>query len=254
MSFIIIAGLGALISSFFLFLSAILTFPLFRKARDEIFLHMTLTLFLFATTIMVTGLFVLFFPETMFSTIQDLGMMKIPYLLIVIIFFMLLTILEFSFTYVNLSSNRLFLIEKYIPIIPALFLGWLIASLFNNNDVELMEELSFFGLIMLGFLVDAMIIVLLIRLRKVREKFIDRKAERALLTHLMIILIVFLVYQFGDLIWFISILISSDLYNLAFFSQFFLLPVFSFLLLIQSSSIWKIIDKINYSLLLNELN
>lgn len=252
MSIIIIVGSLALISSLLLFLSAILTFPLFRKARDEIFLHITLVLFLFATTLLITGLFEIFLPKTMTEVFQDLGLMKIPYLLKIIIFFMLLTTLEFSFIYTNLSSNRLFFLEKYVPIIPALFIGWLCASIINETDF--LDTLSFFGLYLLTFLVDMMIIVLLIRLRNVREKFIDRKPERALLTHFMIMLIVFLIYQSGDLIGFIGILISEDLFILALFSQFVLLPVFSFLLLLQSRSIWKILDKINYSLLLNELN
>ncbi|UCE14934.1 MAG: hypothetical protein JSV04_07075, partial [Candidatus Heimdallarchaeota archaeon] len=239
MSIIIIVGTFALISSLLLYLSTILTVPLFRKSRDEIFLHMTFVLFLFATTLMVTGLFALFLPETMNSAIQDLTLMKLHFLLQIIIFFMLLTTLEFSFVYTNLSSNRLFFIEKYIPIVPALYIGWISASIINEAE-GINETLSFFGLYLLTFLVDIMIVILLIRLRNVREKFIDRKPERALLTHLMIMLIAFLIYQSGDLIGFIGILISQDLYILALLFQFSLLPVFSFLLLLQSRSIWKI--------------
>ncbi|UCG04178.1 MAG: hypothetical protein JSW11_09365 [Candidatus Heimdallarchaeota archaeon] len=251
MSIIVIVGFLALISSLLLFLSTILTFPLFRKARDEIFLHMNLVLFLFATTLLITGLFAIFLPE-MSEAIEYLSLMKLHYLLRIVILFMLLTTVEFSFIYTNLSSNRLFFLEKYIPLVPALFIGWICASAVTETDF--LDTLSFFGLYLLTFLVDLMIIVLLIRLRNVREKFIDRKPERALLTHVITMLVAFLFYQSGDLIGFIGFMISQDLYILALLSQFILMPVFSFLLLLQSRSIWKILDEINYSLLLNEIN
>ncbi|MFX1518020.1 MAG: hypothetical protein ACFFC6_17095, partial [Promethearchaeota archaeon] len=215
-------------------------------------LHMVLVLFLFATTLLITGLLAIFLPEDMSEAIQYLSLMKLHYLFQIIIIFMLLTTVEFSFIYINLSSNRLFFPEKYIPLVPALFLGWICASTINENDF--LDTLSFFGLYLLTFLVDLMIIILLIRLRNVREKFVDRKAERALLTHFIIMLIAFLIYQSGDLIGFIGLIISQDFYILALLSQFILMPVFSFLLLVQSRSIWKILDKINYSLLLNEIN
>jgi len=248
----IVVGSLALISSLLLFLSTILTFPLFRKARDEIFLHMVLVLFLFATTLLITGLFTIFLPKDMSEAIEYLSLMKLHYLLRIVILFMLLTTVEFSFIYTNLSSNRLFFLEKYIPLVPALFIGWICASAITETDFQ--DTLSFFGLYLLTFLVDLMIIILLIRLRNVREKFIDRKPERALLTHVITMLVAFLFYQSGDLIGFIGFIISQDLFILALLSQFILMPVFSFLLLLQSRSIWKILDKINYSLLLNEIN
>ena len=252
MSVIIIVGSLALISSLLLFLSTILTIPLFRKARDEIFLHMVLVLFLFATTLLITGLFAIFLPKDMSEAVQDLSLMRLHYLFRIIIVFMLLTTVEFSFIYTNLSSNRLLFLEKYIPLGPALFIGWICASAIIETDFA--DNISFFGLYLLTFLVDFMIIVLLIRLRNVREKFIDRKPERALLTHLITMLVAFLIYQSGDLIGFIGFTISQDLYILALLSQFILMPVFSFLLFLQSRNIWKILDKINYSLLLNEIN
>lgn len=252
MTLIMFVGSLAIISSFLLFLSTALTFPLFRKTRDEIFLHVTLVLFLFATTLLITGSLAIFLPEAMSKTFQDLGLMRLPYLLKIIVIFMLLTSLEFSLVYTNLSSNRLFFVEKYFPVVPALFIGWIFASIVVEN--EILDTLSFFGLYTLTFLVDIMVIVLLIRLRNVREKFYDRKPEQALSTHLMIMLIAFLIYQSGDLIGFIGILISQDIYVMAMVIQLVLLPVFSFFLLFQSHSIWKILDKINYTLLLNELN
>lgn len=249
---IIIAGMLALISSFLLFFSTILTIPLFKKTRDEIFLHVTLVLFLFATTLFITSLFAIFLPEAMFAAFQDLGLMKLPYLLKIVIIFMLLTSLEFTLVYTNISSNRLYFVEKYLPVVPALYIGWMLATTFVEN--EFLDTLSFFSLYILTFLVDLMVIVLLIRLRNVRVKFYDRKPEYALSTHLMIMLAAFLIYQSGDLIGFLGLLISSDIYILAMVTQLVLLPIFSFFLLFQSHSIWKILDKINYSLLLNELN
>jgi len=141
---IIILGLLALISSLLLFLSTFLTFPLFRKSGDEIFLHMTLVLFLFATTLLISGFFEIFFSETMSTAFEDLSLMKLPYLLKFVILFMLLTTLEFSFFYTNLSSNRLYFIEKYLPIAPAIFIGGVSASLIVEND--LLNVILFFGL------------------------------------------------------------------------------------------------------------
>ena len=252
MIIIIIAGSLAIISFLLLLLSTIFTVPLFTKTRDEIFLHVTLVLFLFATTLLITGLLAIFLPKAMSEAFRDLGSLRLPYLLKIVILFMLLTTLEFSLIYTNLSSNRLFFVEKYLPIVPALYIGWILASIFMEN--ETLDTLSFFGLYLLTFLVDMMVIVLLIRLHNVREKFHDRKPEQALSTHLMIMLVAFLVYQSGDLIGFIGILISQDIYIIAMVLQLVLLPVFSFFLLFQSHSIWKILDKINYTLLLNELN
>jgi hypothetical protein len=213
---------------------------------------MTLVLFLFATTLLITGFLAISLPEAMNNAFQDLGLMKLPFLLKIILIFMLLTTLEFSFLYTNLSSNRLFFIEKYIPIVPALVIGWISSSLIVEND--LLDTLLFFGLYIAAFFVDIMAIVLLIRLRNVRKKFIDRKPEQALLTHLMIMLCAFLIYQSADLIGLFGILFSLDLYTLAILTQLVFLPVFGFLLLVQSRSIWNILDKINYTLLLNELN
>ncbi|MFW9906741.1 MAG: hypothetical protein ACFFFH_20715 [Candidatus Thorarchaeota archaeon] len=249
---IIIAGLLALISSILLFLSTILTFPLFNKTRDEIFLHVTLVLFLFATTLLITGLFAVFLPDTMAEAFIDLSSMKLPYLLKIVIIFMLLTSLEFALVYTNISSNRLYFVEKYLPVVPAFYIGWMLASTFAENEV--LDTLSFFSLYIFTFLVDIMVIVLLIRLRNVRAKFYDRKPEYNLSTHLLIMLAAFLVYQSGDLIGFLGLLISSDIYILAMAVQLVSLPIFSLVLLFQSHSIWKILDKINYSLLLNELN
>ncbi|MFX1508100.1 MAG: hypothetical protein ACFFDC_18600 [Promethearchaeota archaeon] len=249
---IIIAGLLALISSFLLFFSGLFTVPLYKKTQDDIFLHVTLVLFLFATTLFITGLFAIFLPEVMSEAFQDLGLMELPFLLKIVIIFMLLTSLEFTLVYTNISSNRLYFIEKYLPIIPPLFIGWILASTFVENEV--LDTISFFSLYVFTFLVDIMVILLLIRLRNVRTKFYDRKPEFALSTHLLIMLAAFLVYQSGDLIGFLGLLISSDIYILAMAAQLVLLPIFSFFLLFQSHSIWKILDKINYSLLLNELN
>ena len=249
---IIVTGILASISSILLFLSAILTFPLFNKTRDEIFLHVTLVLFLFATTLFITGIFAIFLPEPMSEAFQVLGLMKLPYLLKIIIIFMLFTSLEFTLVYTNISSNRLYFIEKYLPLVPALYIGWTLASIFVENEV--LDVLSFFSLYVFTFLVDIMVIILLIRLRNVRAKFYDKKPEYTLSTHLLIMLAAFLVYQSGDLIGFLGLLISSDIYILAMAAQLVLLPIFSFFLLFQSHSIWKILDKINYSLLLNELN
>ncbi|MFX1283186.1 MAG: hypothetical protein ACFFB5_06000 [Promethearchaeota archaeon] len=252
MNVIIIAGMLALISSILLFLSTILTVPLFNKTRDEIFLHVTLVLFLFATTLFITGLFAIFLPEAMSEAFQDLGSMKLPYLLKIVILFMLLTSLEFTLFYTNISSNRLYFVEKYLPLVPALYIGWILASIFVEN--EFLDSLLFSILYFLTFLIDIMVIVLLLRLHNVRTKFFDRKPEYALSTHLMIMLAAFLVYQLGDLIGFIGLLISQDIYLLAMSIQLIVLPIFSFFLFFQSHSIWKILDKINYSLLLNELN
>jgi hypothetical protein len=188
----------------------------------------------------------------MSEAFQDLGLMKLPFLLKIVIILMLLTSLEFALVYTNISSNRLYFLEKYLPIIPPLFIGWILASTFVENEV--LDTISFFSLYVFTFLVDIMVIALLIRLRNVRAKFYDRKPEYSLSTHLLIMLAAFLVYQLGDLIGFLGLLISSDVYILAMAAQLVLLPIFSFLLLFQSHSIWKILDKINYSLLLNELN
>jgi hypothetical protein len=251
-SAIIIAGLLALISSILLFLSTILTFPLFSKTRDEIFLHVTLVLFLFATTLFITGLLAIFLPEAMSEAFEDLGLMKLPYLLKIVTIFMLLTSLEFALVYTNISSNRLYCIEKYLPIIPALYIGWMLASMVIESEV--LDTLSFFSLYILTFLIDIMVIVLLIRLRNVRAKFYDRKPEYTLSTYLLMMLAAFLVYQSGDLIGFLGLLISPNIYTIAMIAQLGLLPIFSCFLLYRSHSIWKILDKINYSLLLNELN
>ncbi|MFX0173382.1 MAG: hypothetical protein ACFE9L_15930 [Candidatus Hodarchaeota archaeon] len=252
MSIVIIVGLLSLISSLLLFFSTFLTFPLFSKTRDEIFFHMTLVLFLFAVTLLVTGFFAISLPETMFIAFQDLGLMKLHDLIKIILLFMFIITIEFSFLYTNLSSNRLFFIEKYFPIVPALLIGLLSASMIVEN--EALDTVLFYGVYMIVFLVDIMIIVLLIRLRIVRKKFSERVAERALLTNFLIMLFAFLIYQSADLIGFIGILFSLDLYILASLAQIILLPIFGALLLFQSLSIWKILDRINYSLLLNELN
>lgn len=212
---------------------------------------MTLVLFLFATTLLISGFFEIFFSGTMSTAFEDLSLMKLPYLLKFVILFMLLTTLEFSLFYTNLSSNRLYFIEKYLPIVPAIFIGGVSASLIVEND--LLDVILFFGLYVMTFLVDIMVIVLLIRLRKVRDKFSERKPEQALLTHLIIMLFAFLVYQSGDLIGLIGILISLDLYTITIFAQLAFLPIFGFALLFQSRSIWNILDRIDFSLLLNEL-
>lgn len=245
-------GVILFISSLLLLLSAVLTFPLYRNTREEIFLHMILALGLFASTLFIMSIFALFFPELTSEMFLEIEARRLPAVAKIISIFMLVTMIEFTFFYLHLSTNRIHLIEKYLPLIPTMFLGCIVTSLIVTDEV--LDIFLYYGSYGIAIIIEVIVIILLIRLQNVRKEFAEQRHERELLTHLMTMLLGYFIFQAGDFIGLFGIIFSLDLVLLSMIAQVGLLPFVGFLLLLQSRFIWSIIDKINYPLLLNELN
>ncbi|NHJ02676.1 MAG: hypothetical protein EAX86_11100 [Candidatus Heimdallarchaeota archaeon] len=235
-----------------IFFASAFSIPLYKTIREETFLHMIMVLLLFGTTILLLSLLSIFTPTAASEMFETLEVMKLSEMGKIISVFMLITMTEFTFLYLHLSSNRNVFFEHYIPLIPTLVLGMLITSLIISN--EILETFLFFGLYGIAFLVDILVIIMLIRLRHVKLKFAEQKYTSQLLTHLITMLLGYLIYQFGDLVGFIGIVLGLDIILFSIALQVFILPFFGILLVRQSHSILKIVDKINYPLLFNELN
>lgn len=233
-------------------IASALSIPLYKTIREETFFHMVMVLILFASTIFLMSIIAIFMPDTVSEMFETLEVMRLSESGKIVATCMLIAMIEFTFLYLHLSSNRNVFFEHYIPLIPAFFLGMLITSLIITN--ELLETILFFGLYAIAFLVDILVIILLLRLRNVKLKFAEQKYTSQLLTHLITMLFGFLIYQLGDLIGFIGILTGLNLITLSIAIQVLILPFLGVLLIFQSRSIWKIVDKINYPLLFNELN
>lgn len=233
-------------------ISSFLTIPLYKRTREESFFHMTLTLFLFSTTLLVISLFAVFVPDEAADVIQGLEIMQLTPLTKFFAILMSLTIFELTIFYLTMFSNRIHMIERYFPLLPGLYLGWVTASLLISDagfDTPL-----FYFLYIIMLVVLLIVLIMFVRLRNVRSKFKTAKNEQNLLTHFMVMLLGYFIYQATDLISLIGILFSLNLFAINNIVQFAFLPVLSTLLLIQSRSIWKIVDSVNFPLLLNELS
>jgi len=245
-------GILILISALMLLVSAFLTIPLYKRTREESFFHMTLTLILFSTTLLVISLFAIFVPEEAIEVIQGLEVMQMTPLTKFFAILMSLTIFELTIFYLTLFSNRIHMIERYFPLLPGLFLGWSIASLMISDASSDILLFHFLYVIMLGVLL--LVLIMFVRLRNVYGKFKTAKNEQKLLSHFMIMLLGYFIYQAADLISLIGILFSVNLFAINNVVQFAFLPILSTLLLLQSRSIWRIVDSVNFPLLLNELS
>ncbi|NHJ41191.1 MAG: hypothetical protein FK731_14255 [Asgard group archaeon] len=245
-------GILILFSSIILIISAFLTIPLFKKTHEESFFHMTLTLFLFSIFLLIISLCTIFLPEKTTEAFQGLEIMQLTPMIRFYAILLNFTIFELTIFYLTLCSNRIHIIERYFPLIPAFFLGWVTASLIVSNTI--FDALLFYNLYIILLSVLLLVLIMLIRLRNVRDKFKTAKYEQKLLTHLIIMLLGYFIYQAADLVSLIGILFSMNLFTINTIIQFALLPILSILLLLQSRSIWKIVDSVNFPLLLNELS
>ena len=250
--YISLYGILLLISAIMLMVSAFLTIPLYKRTREESFFHMTLTLVLFATTLLVISLFAVLIPEEAVEVIQRLEIMQITPLTKYFAILMSLTVFELTIFYLTLFSNRIHMVERYFPLLPGLFLGWVTASLIISDPGFDTLLFYFMYVVMIGILL--LVLIMFVRLRNVYSKFKTAKNEQKLLTHLMIMLLGYFIYQTTDLISLIGILFGLNLFAIINIIQFAFLPVLGTLLLLQSRSIWKIVDTVNFPLLLNELS
>ncbi|MFX0084372.1 MAG: hypothetical protein ACFFAU_01760 [Candidatus Hodarchaeota archaeon] len=245
-------GILILFSSIILIFSAFLTVPLYKRTSEESFFHMTLTLLLFSITLLVISLFAIFSPDQTSEVIQGLEIMKLTPLTKYFAILMSVTVFELTIFYLTLFSNRIHIIERYFPLLPSFFLGWVTASMIISNAI--FDTLLFYFIYVILLSILLLVLIMLVRLRNVRGKFKTAKNEQKLLTHLIIMLSGYFIYQATDLVSLIGILFSMNLFPINNIAQFALLPVLSILLLLQSRSIWKIVDSVNFPLLLNELS
>jgi len=213
---------------------------------------MTLTLFLFSVFLLIISLCAIFLPEQTSEVIQGLEIMQLTPMTKFFAILLNLTVFELTIFYLTLFSNRIHIIERYFPLFPAFFLGWVTASLIISNVI--FDAVLFYFLYVVLLIVLFLVLIMLIRLRNVRDKFKTAKNEQKLLTHFIIMLLGYFIYQATDLVSLIGILFSMNLFAINNIVQFTFLPVLSILLLLQSRSIWKIVDSVNFPLLLNELS
>lgn len=161
-------------------------------------------------------------------------------------------VLELFYFYLNLFSNRLNIIESYIPPIIGLTIGLSITAIVSQIDSFYLVPIVLITIICCVLV--SYFVLLYLRIKKLESQFSQSDNEKEFLKTIKMLLGITIVACGYDIFWFPMALVLSN--------YFYLILSFGFLLLIaimlffnkELSSLMAKIESVDLSLIINELN
>ena len=221
-------------------LSALITH---RTKIEDFIIHLNISWVIFGILWIVIGILELFFTINSFSPVEIIK---------ILVFFGMIFLLEFSLFFITLFSNRTSFYELYVPILIGLAFGLNLASIFISNDS--FDILVLMTLTIVSILVFIEFLVMITRFRKILE--INKKENKVNSFFSKIINITTLMFLASsvDVLIFLAIILDITLLSLASSLIFIFLLGISILFTIENRYIFQIINNLDITLILNEIN
>jgi hypothetical protein len=184
--------------------------------------------------------------------IKPLNQFSILVLLNIITLLASPVMLELFYFYLNLFSNRLNILETYMPPLIGLTIGISLSALISGN--ELLYYIPILLVPIISIIFTIYFILIFLRLDKLKNSFRDVIEEQKFIQNIKSLLYITIVASAYDIFWFPMAMIFND--------SFYLILSFGFLVLIavifvfnqKITQLLLSIEKIDLTILINELN